>query len=1208
MYWNFELVKYPCTEEMVEEAARYPGRFHAELTRSGYGKIEARATGNAEKLIAGLDYHLKTAPDDGTWLAFPDVAETRQIRDVWIMQRLRRPRDPSFQGCPMPRSGEAHQERNAQIITGYFRPFTAYAAAADRHVRCWHGEGDTNVLWHAEMLQWFDGGVLTLQMQRVVQNFLAVTQARPVDGTQGEAHDEDIHQDEPAEVGTADLEDVLRTTRRRDGSDEESDSDVEAKQSRKQQEEAMALGRDVWSGTGRAKGKISEAGAYKQYHSEREASIKHALELQRNTDGDDGNKDREDRTGSCQEVELMTATDMEEWFETVKARQGAAAYNTQQLEMAQKVLQQICGELRGEVGEPLEEPLLWLLHGGPGVGKSHVLKLIREMLEKAGYVCNVHFMVVALQAVMADQLCGDTLHHAAGLTPSAFKKTNASNKTGPTKRQQEVSTLIRHCRWLIIDEISMISAQLLAELDTKFRRMMQDIQRTKKDAQQIDRAFGGLNVVLCGDFWQLDPPSGTALSAVPTEFIRDAREFPSAPDARQGQWLLWGREAGCVQGVTELTQCMRVAGDKWLLQVQEEMRGGRMSADTHAFLHGQPTAVPGCYMDGDQKSWCQSACHVHLEKCRCLGTEASKEYIKAHECVECQEERRKRVLVATARRDEPFKQERFRRAAVIFPNNNVKYDVNKQRAKEYAAETGQGITWACAHDSPCQRVIRGRRHLKEDKRRWLTWHDRDCGELYGMLPLVPDMPVMLQDHLSRSPKCVLLRGKIGKIHSWVLHDKEQSQFHDGQRVLQYVPKVVYVKFEGASWHVRGTPEPGIYPVRPWMRTWFIDKNRKQKVLGVRRFQVPLGPAFAITAHASQGQTLEAAIVDLQQGVGVSTIASYVAMTRVKRREDLLIYRPFDRDVFTTGAPLGPTLLLQWLRGEAVDWEAVGRKLAPKRRCVGCREFYNKQAYTGMDWRSGEMPWCKYCIEERNLAGTPLLCCRCNSWKAGAEYNQWTLGRGRGRFCKECVGREQRECAECKRRLCEQAFGSTWDEEDDARRCQRCRTHAGKFPCSQCKEGFTRQGFTANQWSLRAKRRCINCVLEGETRMRQQNEEAARAAEQVEKECKACRTVVQMLVDDARTRENIRRSAWVCESCRSSGYTARNVETYTCQNENCGRQAGHNAFPVMDLDNYRRKKTLKLLCKECKGEAGKRGPKGGKRGAEGSKDKATKRQK
>ena len=59
----------------------------------------------------------------------------------------------------------------------------------------------------------------------------------------------------------------------------------------------------------------------------------------------------------------------------------------------------------------------------------------------------------------------------------------------------------------------------------------------------------------------------------------------------------------------------------------------------------------------------------------------------------------------------------------------------------------------------------------------------------------------------------------------------------------------------------------------------MDKGRKKPVLAVPRLQVPLAPAFARTVHAAQGQTLEAAVVDLQQGNGVSSIASYVAITR-----------------------------------------------------------------------------------------------------------------------------------------------------------------------------------------------------------------------------------------------------------------------------------------------------------------------------------------
>ena len=89
-------------------------------------------------------------------------------------------------------------------------------------------------------------------------------------------------------------------------------------------------------------------------------------------------------------------------------------------------------------------------------------------------------------------------------------------------------------------------------------------------------------------------------------------------------------------------------------------------------------------------------------------------------------------------------------------------------------------------------------------------------------------------------------------------------------------------------------EAGVYPIRLLGREWFLDQRRDRPQLGVKRWQLPLAPAYAITAHGSQGQTLRAAILDLQIGRCVSAIASYAAMTRIKTRHYLLIFRNFDR--------------------------------------------------------------------------------------------------------------------------------------------------------------------------------------------------------------------------------------------------------------------------------------------------------------------------
>ena len=55
------------------------------------------------------------------------------------------------------------------------------------------------------------------------------------------------------------------------------------------------------------------------------------------------------------------------------------------------------------------------------------------------------------------------------------------------QRGIDIAKRVLQWRWLIIDEISMISAQLLAEVDWKLRRLMKEIDSTKKNPSGLDR-------------------------------------------------------------------------------------------------------------------------------------------------------------------------------------------------------------------------------------------------------------------------------------------------------------------------------------------------------------------------------------------------------------------------------------------------------------------------------------------------------------------------------------------------------------------------------------------------------------------------------------------------------------------------------------------------------------------------------------------------
>ena len=203
------------------------------------------------------------------------------------------------------------------------------------------------------------------------------------------------------------------------------------------------------------------------------------------------------------------------------------------------------------------------------------------------------------------------------------------------------------------------------------------------------------------------------------------------------------------------------------------------------------------------------------------------------------------------------------------------------------------------------------------------------------------------------------------------------------------------------------PDPGLYPIQPKSRSWHLDQERPKPQLRVSRFQVPLAPAYAITAHASQGQTLRAAILDLQLGRGVSAIASYVAMTRIRKLEDLLVFRDFNREVFTQGPLEGPTLLLRKLRGENIDWEAIEEKYTPKRLCHGpCNSVRLKHEFAEKELQfSKDDPVCKACTKKYKEQGAPHRCTRCRAWYATDEFKVKQVQRA---VCRQCS--QKTDCA------------------------------------------------------------------------------------------------------------------------------------------------------------------------------------------------------
>ena len=157
----------------------------------------------------------------------------------------------------------------------------------------------------------------------------------------------------------------------------------------------------------------------------------------------------------------------------------------------------------------------------------------------------VHFQIVAFQAVTATLLGGDTIHHACGIP--VFGRQAGSED--PHQRQMEVARRTLKWRWLIIAEISMVSARLLADMDCRLRHVIRALGTGTVGRDGHARPFGGLNVLMAGDFLQQDPPEGGFLAALPVEYIEVACQYKAAPTIAHGQGLLWsGPQHGLAGG------------------------------------------------------------------------------------------------------------------------------------------------------------------------------------------------------------------------------------------------------------------------------------------------------------------------------------------------------------------------------------------------------------------------------------------------------------------------------------------------------------------------------------------------------------------------------------------------------------------------------------------------------------------------------------
>jgi ATP-dependent DNA helicase PIF1 len=177
------------------------------------------------------------------------------------------------------------------------------------------------------------------------------------------------------------------------------------------------------------------------------------------------------------------------------------------------------------------------LTGAAGTGKSFLLNRVIEALGGRSVVA-----VTAPTGIAATHIDGQTIHSWAGIGLGKGTVEELVSKIGEKAKQRW-----RSARALVLDEVSMLNGDLFTKLDA--------VARNARDDEA--RPFGGLQVILSGDFYQLPPVMMIG------GFAFDSPAWASAR----------------VETI-ELVEVVRQQGDERFVAILKELRRGVCSAAT----------------------------------------------------------------------------------------------------------------------------------------------------------------------------------------------------------------------------------------------------------------------------------------------------------------------------------------------------------------------------------------------------------------------------------------------------------------------------------------------------------------------------------------------------------------------------------------------------------------------------------------------------
>ena len=375
---------------------------------------------------------------------------------------------------------------------------------------------------------------------------------------------------------------------------------------------------------------------------------------------------------------------------------------------------------------------------------------------------------------------------------------------------------------------------------------------------------------------------------------------------------------------------------------------------------------------------------------------------------------------------------------------------------------------------------------------------------------------------------------------WGLHVADRVRDFNAERLLSYMPQVIFVKVPGATWRVKANMEPGIFPLTPVRRQWTVNEASGAQV---SRRGFTLVPDGASTAFMVQGSTLLAALADCGDIFTLpgltEMVNAYVILSRVRTADTLLLLRAFSLQLFRTGTPPGPACLLKLLRHRLLSVSPQSRtsdQKDPTSTEPGANSGrHGKRAYTprdaveeykelserwehekrtrkarGMEWQCFEcrlsFPAAGFGAKARSTKDVHSLCvtpghwrrciaCTANAMNAVGESDATQSLRlcdgcqqqrssacfdGNASLCTACTLQQNFRVVSCKicNKVLRQVECAASPDEVTEPLCLACAPRARQLQCTVCKEEKSALAFRKDYRAASMTiRRCRTCSVQ-----------------------------------------------------------------------------------------------------------------------------------